>query len=156
MKRTEVFYIIDIPHNDVFKHMLEKLKESGKDSVDDDGYCDYLLRLVKCSDIRLLNPVNLSDELVATANIHCGYLLQVIPINKQFDGLEDAITFHFDSDSKMTTRVSFYKDEEKANIKFEYSESGKLIYYTYDKDAPIVPDEVYVVSLSRIRASKIV
>lgn len=111
---------------------------------------------MKCSDIRLLNPVNLSDELVATANIQCGYILHVIPINKQFDGLEDAIIFHFDSDSKMTTRVSFYKDEEKANIKFEYSESGKLIYYTYDKDAPIVPGEVYVVSLSRIRASKIV
>lgn len=155
MTRTESFYIIDFPYDDIFEYMLEKLEKSGNDSVKDDKHCDYHVELKKCSDIRLLNPINSSDTLVSAADIQCGYILQVIPVKKQVDTLEDAIIFYFDTDSKMTTRISFYKDKDKANITFKYDRCGEVIYYKYDKNAFIVPGDIFMVSLSKIRSDRI-
>ena len=156
MAVTETFYVVDFPYDDMLKYMIRKLDESGGDSAIDDKHTDYHLQIKKCNKTRLLNPVNPSDELISNLNVNCGYVLQVIPVTKAFDVLEDAITFYFDAFKRMSTRISFYKDKEKANIKFEYNELGKLAYYTYDKNASIVPSAIYMVSISSIKAPKIV
>ena len=147
MAQKEVFYIIDIPYLEMFQIMLKELADL--DMVEK-TYKDYKLELKKCSEVRILNPVNSEDELVKSTTINTGYILQVIPVAKLIREVEDAIVFYFDASHNMVKRMSFYKDPCKTNLTIKYNNRGSAESCMIDKEAYIIPKSIQMVQISPV------